>query len=86
MLLYNSIPYIGNKKTASKISKLYKLMKKMQEIRDKLEVFELGHWYFKNEKMNDNLRQMSTEEQVEFDCDVKNINWPEYLQNYCLGT
>ena len=61
-------------------------MKKLQEIRDKFEPFEVGHWFYKNEKMNDLLRQMSPEEQIEFDCDVRNINWPEYLQSYCMGT
>ena len=62
MLLFNSIPGIGNKKTHQNISKLYNLMKKLQEIRDKFEPFEVGHWFYKNEKMNDLLRQMSPEE------------------------
>ena len=79
MLLYHSIPLVGNKKAHQNISKLYKLMKKLQEIRDKFEPFEIGHWFYKNEKMNELLSSMSLEEQVEFDCDVRNINWPEYL-------
>ena len=54
-------------------------MKKLQEIRDKFEPFEVGHWFYKNEKMSELLRSMSIEEQIEFDCDVRNINWPEYL-------
>lgn len=61
-------------------------MKKLNEIRDKFEPFEVGHWFYKNEKINDLLKSMSPEEQVEFDCDVRNINWSEYLQSYCLGT
>lgn len=86
MLLYHSIPFVGNKKQQENVEKLYKLMKKLSEIRDKFEPFEVGHWFYKNEKMNDLLKQMSAHEQVEFDCDVRNINWPEYLQSYCLGT
>ena len=51
-------------------------MQKTKSIREVLEPFESGHWFFKNEKINDALKQMSPEEQVEFDCDVRNINWP----------
>ena len=31
------------------------------------------------------LRTLSAEEQEEFDCDVMNINWPVYMQNYGKG-
>ncbi len=28
---------------------------------------------------------MSKEEQIEFDADVRNIDWPIYLENYMRG-
>jgi hypothetical protein len=28
---------------------------------------------------------MSLEEQEEFDCDIKKINWPKYFENYQRG-
>jgi hypothetical protein len=31
------------------------------------------------------LAKMSKEEQIEFDADVRNIDWPIYLENYMRG-
>jgi hypothetical protein len=31
------------------------------------------------------LAQMSKEEQIEFDVDVRNIDWPIYFENYMRG-
>ena len=50
-----------------------------------LEHFELGDWTFVNKKSLQILKTLSPEEQVEFDCDVNNIEWESYLQNYARG-
>ena len=50
-----------------------------------MEYFELGDWKFVNKKSIDILRTLSPEEQVEFDCDVNNIEWVSYIQNYTRG-
>jgi hypothetical protein len=51
----------------------------LKEIRDKFQPFEVGHWFFKNEKMDTVMAQLSLEERIEFDADVRNINWPSYI-------
>ena len=70
---------IGSKKLEKKLNKLYDSIWKLKEIRDKFEPFEIGHWYFKNEKMDTVMSQLSIEERIEFDADVRNINWPQYI-------
>ena len=46
----------------------------------------MGHWRFRNEKMDTVMGMLSMEERIEFDADVRNIDWPKYLHSYCWGT
>jgi hypothetical protein len=77
------LPVVGSKKTERDLDKLYKSIWKLKEIRDKFEPFEIGHWRFRNEKMDTVMSMLSLEERIEFDADVRNIDWPQYLHDYC---
>lgn len=86
MQLFNQLPLVGSKGTAKNLDKLYKSICKLKEIRDKFEPFEVCHWRFRNEKMDTVMAMLSMEERIEFDADVRNIDWPRYLHSYCWGT
>jgi len=64
---------------------MLKLQKLFFDATKRLEFFEQGNWKFINKKGLAILRSLSPEEQVEFDCDINNINWPAYMINYGRG-
>ena len=45
-----------------------------------------GDWRFENKNINKVFNRMSSQEYAEFECDVKLINWKEYLLDYLMGT
>ena len=50
-----------------------------------IEWIETGNWKFINQKSLEVLALMSKEEQEEFDCDPRNIDWNQYIREYCIG-
>jgi len=52
-----------------------KLQEMFFQATKRMEYFELGDWKFVNARILPILKSLSVEEQEEFDCDIKNINW-----------
>jgi hypothetical protein len=50
-----------------------------------IEWVETGNWKFINQKIIDILPMLSKEEQYEFDCDPRNIDWKLFIRDYCMG-
>jgi len=44
-----------------------------------------GTWIFESQKILNVLQEISPEEQLEFNCDVRNIDWLEFLGLYVNG-
>jgi len=51
-----------------------------------LEYFTSREWKWTNHNVVELNDKLSPEDRKEFDFDVRNIDWTEYLDNYCLGT
>jgi hypothetical protein len=62
--------------------KTYEMITGAMSIMEWVELLEIK---FINRKSVAILRSLSEEEQGEFDCDINNINWKEYIKNYIRG-
>ncbi|KAL7883033.1 hypothetical protein SRHO_G00006910 [Serrasalmus rhombeus] len=51
-----------------------------------LEYFSSQDWDWNSDNMNMLLNQLSPEDRKTFNFDVRQLNWPEYIENYCIGT
>ncbi|KAM9771653.1 fatty acyl-CoA reductase 1 [Syngnathus typhle] len=51
-----------------------------------LEYFSSQDWEWNSENISMLMSQMSPEDRKTFNFDVRQLNWPEYIENYCIGT
>ncbi|XP_016302889.1 fatty acyl-CoA reductase 1 [Sinocyclocheilus anshuiensis] len=51
-----------------------------------LEYFSSQDWEWNSDNMNMLMSQLSAEDRKTFNFDVRQLNWPEYIENYCIGT
>uniref|UniRef100_A0A8C8HZY8 Fatty acyl-CoA reductase n=1 Tax=Oncorhynchus tshawytscha TaxID=74940 RepID=A0A8C8HZY8_ONCTS len=51
-----------------------------------LEYFSSQDWEWNSENMNMLMSHLSPEDRKTFNFDVRQLNWPEYIENYCIGT
>ncbi|XP_056281016.1 fatty acyl-CoA reductase 1 [Pseudoliparis swirei] len=51
-----------------------------------LEYFSSQDWEWNSENMSMLLSQLTPEDKKTFNFDVRQLNWPEYIDNYCIGT
>ncbi|XP_034382449.1 fatty acyl-CoA reductase 1 isoform X2 [Cyclopterus lumpus] len=51
-----------------------------------LEYFSSQDWEWNSENMSMLLSQLTPEDKKTFNFDVRQLNWPEYIENYCIGT
>ncbi|CAL8339470.1 unnamed protein product [Arctogadus glacialis] len=51
-----------------------------------LEYFSNQDWEWKSDNMSMLLNQLTVEDRKTFNFDVRQLNWPEYIENYCIGT
>jgi len=47
--------------------------------------FISGNWHYENKNIYQLLAQMSKEEQKEFECDCRKVDWDELMVNYVKG-
>ncbi|XP_061523172.1 fatty acyl-CoA reductase 1 [Phycodurus eques] len=51
-----------------------------------LEYFSTQDWEWNSENISMLMAQLSPEDRKAFNFDVRQLNWPEYIENYCIGT
>nr|XP_043877455.1 fatty acyl-CoA reductase 1 isoform X1 [Solea senegalensis] len=51
-----------------------------------LEYFSRQDWDWNSDNMSMLLGQLTPEDRKTFNFDVRQLNWPEYIENYCIGT
>ncbi|CAN7998460.1 unnamed protein product [Ixodes hexagonus] len=64
---------------------LSRLYDKVKTNMDLFEYFTTTEWYFHNDNVRALQSEMSPKDKEEFDFDVRNLDWKEYLFNYCMG-
>uniref|UniRef100_A0A8C8IGK6 Fatty acyl-CoA reductase n=1 Tax=Oncorhynchus tshawytscha TaxID=74940 RepID=A0A8C8IGK6_ONCTS len=51
-----------------------------------LEYFTSHSWVWKNDNVTMLMNQMGADDKRTFNFDVRQLNWAEYMENYCMGT
>ncbi|XP_074554579.1 fatty acyl-CoA reductase 1 isoform X3 [Halichoeres trimaculatus] len=51
-----------------------------------LEYFSSQDWEWNSENLSMLMSQLTPEDRKTFNFDVRQLNWPEYIDNYCIGT
>ncbi|XP_034529544.1 fatty acyl-CoA reductase 1 isoform X3 [Notolabrus celidotus] len=51
-----------------------------------LEYFSSQDWEWNSENLSMLMSQLTPEDRKTFNFDVRQLNWPEYIENYCIGT
>lgn len=64
---------------------MIKVQEKLKKASKCLEYFSTQQWNFKDENVKRLSQQLSPEDRQTFLFDVKQIDWPTYLENYILG-
>lgn len=59
--------------------------KKIDEMLGIFEFFITGDWHYENKNIYSVLAKMSPEEREEFNCDVRQIDFTDFLANYIKG-
>ncbi|XP_048862742.1 fatty acyl-CoA reductase 1-like isoform X1 [Brienomyrus brachyistius] len=51
-----------------------------------LEYFSSQDWEWNSDNVSMLMAQLTPEDRKMFNFDVRQLNWPEYIENYCIGT
>ncbi|XP_059832165.1 fatty acyl-CoA reductase 1 isoform X4 [Hypanus sabinus] len=51
-----------------------------------VEYFTSHSWVWNTDNINMLMSQMSLDDKKVFNCDVRQLHWAEYMENYCMGT
>ena len=77
--------YFGKKQLRDNVKLLKKVHGKVDSTLTIFDFFINGNWQYVNQNIYSALERMSPEEQIEFNCDTKKIDWYTYIGNYCRG-
>lgn len=61
------------------------IYQKVYRTMNALEFFTTHEWFYRTENFQALNRELSTEDKSRFVIDVKQIDWPKYMENYVLG-
>ncbi|ESN98121.1 hypothetical protein HELRODRAFT_84823, partial [Helobdella robusta] len=64
---------------------LMRLQRRLWKSVSCMEFFTSHEWKFEDDNVRKLYANMSERDQKDFNFDVKQIHWPTYLENYCLG-
>lgn len=64
---------------------MLKIQDKLSKAAKCLEYFTTNQWKFEDGNVQRLYSQLSNEDKKEFNFDVSNIKWEEYVENYVLG-
>ncbi|KAI2665620.1 Fatty acyl-CoA reductase 1 [Labeo rohita] len=68
------------------INQMMRIFNRLHKAIGLLEYFSSQDWEWNSDNMNMLMSQLSTEDRKTFNFDVRQLNWPEYIENYCIGT
>ncbi|KAL4660310.1 fatty acyl-CoA reductase 1-like, partial [Arapaima gigas] len=65
---------------------IMRIFNKLHKAAGLLEYFSNQEWEWSSDNADMLMNQLSAEDQQIFKFNVRQLNWPEYLENYCIGT
>ena len=81
----SKLPIVGSKSMNKNLEKMLKVYLTFYTASKRIEWIETGNWKFLNQKIIDIIPMLDKQEQFEFDCDPRNIDWKQYIRDYCIG-
>ncbi|XP_072341422.1 fatty acyl-CoA reductase 1 isoform X3 [Scyliorhinus torazame] len=66
--------------------RMMKIFNRLHKSMMLLEYFSSKSWQWSTDNMNMLMGQLSLEDKRGFNFDVRQLHWPEYIENYCIGT
>uniref|UniRef100_UPI00398EB732 fatty acyl-CoA reductase 1 isoform X4 n=1 Tax=Pristiophorus japonicus TaxID=55135 RepID=UPI00398EB732 len=66
--------------------RMMKIFNRLHKSMMLLEYFSSKSWDWSTDNMNMLMSQLSLEDKRGFNFDVRQLHWPEYIENYCIGT
>ncbi|XP_041072312.1 fatty acyl-CoA reductase 1 isoform X2 [Carcharodon carcharias] len=66
--------------------RMMKIFNRLHKSMMLLEYFSSKSWDWSSDNMNMLMSQLSLEDKRGFNFDVRQLHWPEYIENYCIGT
>ncbi|XP_078424236.1 fatty acyl-CoA reductase 1 isoform X1 [Cetorhinus maximus] len=66
--------------------RMMKIFNRLHKSMMLLEYFSSNSWDWSTDNMNMLMSQLSLEDKRGFNFDVRQLHWPEYIENYCIGT
>lgn len=85
MKLASKMPIIGTNQLKQQVKLLNGINQKADNLTDIMNFFINGDWHFENKKIFDVIDKLSDEEKELFSCDVRQIDWHQYIVNYIKG-
>jgi len=85
MKLASKLPIIGTKSLKNTVKMFEMVVEKTEGLESVMNFFINGDWHYENKKIFSVLDKLSPEERTIFNCDVRKINWPDFIVNYIKG-
>ena len=79
------LPFVNQPALQKQVKQLQKIQNKLDGMTDLFRFFFGNQWLYKSQKLLDVQDKMSADEKEEFYCDMRNMDWREYLRKYLLG-
>lgn len=79
------VPFLRTKKLEKNLKDFKMLNSKLTELYAMFEFFITKRWIYVNERIYTVIDKLDPEERKSFACDVKEIDWLEWLRNYLCG-
>ena len=83
--IVSKLPKVGTPQMKAQVEMLKKIYKKSDDTLGIFTFFINGDWRYQNINIYKVIEKMSPEEQQEFNCDCKCVDWPSYTRNFAKG-
>jgi hypothetical protein len=81
----SSLPIVGSPKMREQAKSLGKIVDKIDGTLGLFKFFMDGGWLYENFKFNPIIEMLSPQERVEFECDVRDVEYKKLVQDYISG-
>ena len=81
----SNLPMIGSQKMRENAQQLEKAIGRIDGMLGIFKFFMDGGWLYENYKMNPIIELLSPQERVEFECDVRDVEYDKMIRDYITG-
>ena len=85
MQIASKLPILGTPGLKKQVKTFEGVIEKTEGLEASMNFFINGDWHYENKKILDVIDKLSAEERIIFNCDVRTINWPDFIVDYIKG-